>query len=115
MAIPDNEITVRLARLSYGRLLALARASGRTPESVTRELIERALRATELDPAPSAPAGRTAVHAVLAAAGRLRELSPALRQRITPGVTLDEVQAALDEAEGPSLSELVLEQRRAQP
>lgn len=48
---------------------------------------------------------------VLQAAGRVRPLSEALRQKIIPGVTLDEVRNALSEATGPSLSEIILEQR----
>jgi len=48
---------------------------------------------------------------VLEAAGRVRPLSEALRQKIIPGVTLDEVRSALSETTGPSLSEIVLEQR----
>ena len=48
---------------------------------------------------------------VLQVAGRIRQLSEALRQKIIPGVTLDEVRSALSEATGPSLSEFILEQR----
>ncbi len=50
---------------------------------------------------------------VLQAAGRTRLLSEALRQKIIPGVTRDEVRSALSEATGPSLSEIILEQRGA--
>ena len=48
---------------------------------------------------------------VLQAVGRIRQLSEALRQKIIPGVTLDEVRSALSEAAGPSRSEIILEQR----
>lgn len=63
-----------------------------------------ALEAYEAAPAPTA-------HEVLAAAGRLRPLSDALRNKIIPGVTLDEVRAILSQAAGPSLSDIIHAQR----
>jgi hypothetical protein len=43
--------------------------------------------------------------------GLLSSLSEELRKKIIPGVTLEEVRAALDAAGGPSLSEIIDEQR----
>jgi hypothetical protein len=43
--------------------------------------------------------------------GRIRPLSQTLRRKIIPGVTLEEVRAALTRANDLPLSELILEQR----
>lgn len=43
--------------------------------------------------------------------GRTRPLSQTLRDKIIPGVPLDEVRLALAQAAGPSLSDILLEQR----
>ena len=86
------------------RLEDQARRAGKAPEVLTRELLETALQAREeLRP-------RTA-REVLQAAGRVRSLSETLRCKIIPGVTLDEVRTALTQAAGPSLTEIILEQR----
>jgi hypothetical protein len=107
MTVVENEITVRLSPLPYQRLRRLAEESGRSPESLTQEIVERALAAAAVpEAAPATVASR-----ILAATGRVREVSPALRGRIIPGVTLDEVRAALDATGDPSLSEIVLRQR----
>ena len=70
----------------------------------SREVIETALLARE-------KAQPQSTAEVLRAAGRIRPLSEALRGRIIPGVTLDEIRSALSEAAGPSLSEIIDEQR----
>lgn len=92
----------------YKRLEDQARRAGKAPEVLTRELLETALQARE----EARP--RTA-REVLQAAGRVRSLSETLRCKIIPGVTLDEVRMALTQATGPSLSEIILEQRRPKP
>jgi hypothetical protein len=53
----------------------------------------------------------TTTREVLAAMGRIRPLSQTLRRKIIPGVSLEEVRAALTRANDPSLSKLILEQR----
>ena len=73
-------------------------------EALTCELLETALQAQQETPC------RTA-RAVLQAAGRVRPLSESLRRKIIPGVTLDEVRHALIQAAGPTLSNIILEQR----
>ncbi len=50
---------------------------------------------------------------VLRDAGLLTELSPELRKLADPTIPLEEVVAFMGEAGGKSLSEIVLEQRRA--
>lgn len=49
----------------------------------------------------------------LRAAGLLTELSPGLSELADPTVRLEDVIAAMARAEGPSLSEIVLEERRS--
>lgn len=110
MAMTEKEITVRLPLIPYHRLQELARQTGKTPESLTREIVERALQETS-SPAPSTP---RSARQILEAAGRVRPLSPALRRKIIPGVTLEEVRTALDRAGGPPLSEIILRQREPQ-
>ena len=88
----------------YKQLETLAQKVGNTPEEFTRELLEAALDI------PEKPQPQTA-REVLLAAGRVRPLSDTLRRQINPGVTLDEVREALSGAGGPSLSEVIQEQR----
>jgi hypothetical protein len=92
----------------YKRLEAQARRTGQAPEVLSRELLETALQAQEATPSPT-------VRDVLHAAGRLRPLSATLRRKIIPGVTLDEVRTILTQATGPSLSDIIREQRGAKP
>lgn len=99
-----NTITIDLSSETYKRLEEQARRTGQAPEVLGRELLELALH-TEETPRP-----RTA-REVLQAAGRIRPLSPTLRSKIIPGVTLDEVRTILAHAAGPSLSDLIQEQR----
>jgi predicted transcriptional regulator len=101
-----NTLTIDLSPETYKRLEEQARRVGQTPEVLGRELLELALRAEEV------PRPRTA-REILQAAGRTRPLSPALRNKIIPGVTLDEVRAILSHATGPSLGEIIDEQRGA--
>ena len=45
----------------------------------------------------------------------MRALSPTLRGKIIPGVTLDEVRTILAHTAGPSLCDIIQEQRGAKP
>jgi hypothetical protein len=101
-----NTLVVDVSEETYRLLEERARSAGKAPEVLGRELIERALRGSDL------PVPRSA-RDVLEMADRTRPLSDTLRQRIIPGVTLDEVRTAVLEAGGRSLSEIVLEQRGA--
>jgi hypothetical protein len=96
-------LTINLSPTAYEQLQKRARAVGKPPEVLSRELLEEALQ-IEL---PAEPSARD----LLQAAGLLRPLSPTLRSKITPGVTLEEVRAILGKAGGPSLSEIILDQR----
>ena len=99
-----STLLIDIPAATYERLMEQAKKAGKTPEALTRELVEKAILARE------AAQPRTA-REVLQAAGRIRPLSTALRRRIIPGVTLDEVRAALEKASGPALSAIVLAQR----
>jgi plasmid stability protein len=101
-----NTITIDLSPETYQQLEAHARRTGQALETVGRELLEMALQA-EKGPQP-----RTA-REVLQVAGRIRPLSPTLRNKIIPDVTLEEVRTILSHATGPSLSAIIDEQRGA--
>ena len=101
-------ITIDLSPETYKRLEAYARRVGQTPDVLGREWLETALQACE------AARSRTA-RDVLQATGRVRALSPTLRGKIIPGVTLDEVRSILSHTAGPSLSDIIQEQRGAKP
>lgn len=97
-------ITIDLSAETYKQLEERARKSGQAVEVLSRELLETALTSHEV----ACP--RTAREA-LQAVGRVRPLSDALRRKIIPGVTLEEVRAILSQAGGPSLSDIIHEQR----
>lgn len=99
-----STIVIDIPPETYERLEEQARKAGKAPETLTRELLETALQARD----EARP--RTA-REVLQALGRVRPLSETLRSKIIPGVTLDEVRIALTHTAGPSLSEIILEQR----
>ena len=97
-------MTVDIPLETYQRVVRLAHQVGKAPDEWARELIETALLTHEqVHPRTTAE--------ILQAAGRVRALSESLRDKIIPGVTLDEVRAALAQAAGPSLSEIVSERR----
>ncbi len=99
-----STLVIDIPKTTYERLQEQAQKAGKTPEALTREIVEKAIQAGQ------AVQPRTA-REVLRAAGRTRPLSAALRRRIIPGVTLDEVRAALAQSGGPNLSAIVLAQR----
>jgi hypothetical protein len=99
-----STIMIDLPPESYKRLVEQARRLGQAPEVLSRVLLEAALQAYE------AAQPKTA-REILEAAGRIRPLSVTLRRKIIPGVTLDEVRAILSQAPGPSLSDIIQEQR----
>jgi hypothetical protein len=90
----------------YELLERRAATAGKKPETVTLDILESALK----QGAAQTREPRTA-REILEASGRTRPLSDALRQRIIPGVTMEEVQVSLSRAGRPSLSEIILEQR----
>lgn len=97
-------ITIELPTETYKRLEAQARKIGQDPETLSRALLESALQDRETFQS------RTA-REVLKAAGRVRPLSATLRDRIIPTVTLDEVRMIFKQAGGPSLGEIIEDQR----
>lgn len=103
-----STIVIDIPPETYKRLEERARRAGKAPEALTRELLEAAIQ-TQEDAQP-----RT-TREVLHTLGRIRPLSETLRRKIIPGVTLDEVRLALKQAAGPSLSEIILQQRGLKP
>jgi hypothetical protein len=101
-----NTITVDLSSETYKRLEEQARKAGQAVEVLSRELLETALASREV-------ARPQTTREVLQVAGRTRPLSDTLRGKIIPGVTLDEVRTILSHAGGPSLSDMIQEQRGA--
>lgn len=97
-------IRIDVSQETYERLAEQARRAGKAPEAFTRELVETALDARK-------KAQPVTTREALLAAGRIRPLGETLRRRIIAGVTLDEVRAAMAEAAGPSLGDIILEQR----
>jgi len=105
-----NTLAIELPPETYQRLRERARRVGQPPESLIQDLVEKALREERVGEEPAENAQQ-----ILEASGRIRPLSEALRRRIIRGVTLEEVRSALGRVGGPSLSELVLEQRGPKP
>ena len=99
-----NTIVIDIPSKTYRRLEEQSRKVGKTPEMLTRELLETALQAyEEVQPQTT--------REVLQNLGRVHPLSENLRRKIIPDVTLAEVRTTLSQAAGPSLSEIILEQR----
>jgi predicted DNA-binding protein len=111
MTTTTREVILRLPARSHHCLEEWAQRVGKTPALLTQEIVEEALQAQTSSIAPASDTARQ----ILQAAGRIRSLSPALRHRIIPGVSLEEVQASLARAGGQSLSEIILEQRGPKP
>jgi len=99
-----NTIMIDLPPETYKRLEEQAHRTGQAPEALGRKLLETALQ----EWGTTRP--RTA-REILQATGRTRSLSATLRDKIIPGVTLDEVRTILSQTSGPSLSEIINEQR----
>jgi hypothetical protein len=99
-----NTITIDLPPETYKRLEDQAHRTGQAPEALGRKLLETALQAWEI------PRSRT-TRDLWQATGRTRSLSATLRDKIIPGVTLDEVRTILSRTTGPSLSDIINEQR----
>ena len=100
-------VILELSPEAYGRLRDEAGRLGKALPAIAREwLIER----LAMSPAPPLDE-RAPVRQALRAAGLLTELGPELRVRADPTISLEEVQEALDRADGKPLSEIIIEQR----
>lgn len=99
-----NPIEIDLPTETHQRLETQARLRGKTVSELSAELIESGLRSC----AESKP---QTTKEILESMGQLSSLSEELRNMIIPGVTLEEVRATLTAAGGPSLSEIIDEQR----
>jgi plasmid stability protein len=96
-------LTVKLSSEADRALRERAAKEGKSIEDLTGEMLERAVA--------EGANGMTGARELLEAAGRVRSLGPGLRQRIIPGVSLEQVRRSLADAKAPSLSEIILEQR----
>ncbi|MDP2937082.1 MAG: hypothetical protein Q8O86_11400 [Dehalococcoidia bacterium] len=101
-----STIVINVPQETYRRLQEEARKAGKAPEVLTRELLEISLQARE-------ESRQRTARGILQASERARPLGERLRNKIIPGVTLDEVRESLTKAGGPPLSEIVLTQRGA--
>lgn len=99
-----SSITIDLPTETYKRLEAQARSIGQDLATLSRDLLVSALQGCES--ARAQTAGE-----LLRAAGRVRPLSTTLRDKIIPAVTLEEARTILKQAGGPSLSEIIQDQR----
>jgi len=99
-----STLTIDLSPETYQRLEEQARRAGQAPETLSREILETALEMRET-------AKPRTTREVLQTVGSTRSLSPTLRSRIIPGVTLDEVRQILAQAAGPTLGDVIREHR----
>lgn len=99
-----STLTIDLSPETYQRLEEQARRTGQAPETLSREILETALEMRET-------ARPRTTREVLQTVASTRSLSPTLRSRIIPGVTLDEVRQILAQAAGPTLGDVIREHR----
>jgi len=97
------KITLAVSSTAYEKLQRRARHLGKPVEKLSQEILEASVRDELGEPRSAAE--------ILEAAGLLVHMSAALREMIIPDVPLDEVRAAMSTTEGPSLSDIVLQQR----
>ena len=99
----------------YEHLQHEAARTGKSPEAIALELLV-ATYAPALDKPQRSSNGMhltptKAARQILEEAGLIVSLSSTLKSMIIPGVTLDEVQDILTETSGPSLIEILDQQR----
>ncbi len=99
-------LTLNLPNDVYQRLTTTAERLGKPLQIVAEEWL------ATLQP-PPAMNERERGREILRAVGLLTELGPELKKRADSTISLDYVREALTRAEGPSLSDIVLEQRRS--
>lgn len=101
-------LTLNMPTDMYQQLINLAGNLGQPPQVVALEWLRE-----RLSPPPlPGTSDRTEVRDILRATGLLSELGPELQRRADPTISLEQVIADLDQAGGPSLSEIIIEQRR---
>ncbi|MFN0070923.1 MAG: hypothetical protein ACKVVP_05470 [Chloroflexota bacterium] len=96
-------VTVSLSSGAYERLARRAQQRGAPPEEITREILEAALSDERTD--------REIIRGILDAKGLLSKPSARTRVAGAPEISLEEVRDALTATDGPSLSDILLEQR----
>jgi hypothetical protein len=108
-AAPMPQLLVTISDETYQQLWRRAVKCGKPVQAVIRESLEATLAADPDTAEPTQPV--RSAREVLEAAGHLRPLGPTLERMIVPGVTLEEVVDELSRGGGPSLSEIIDEQR----
>ena len=98
-------LTLTLPSDIYQRLTTAAERLSQSPQVVAQEWLAK----FQLPPAQNE---NKPTRQILREAGLLTELGPELKRLADPTISLDEVSAALSQVEGPSLTEILLEQRR---
>ena len=98
-------LTLKLPSDIYQRLTTAAEHLSKSPQVVAQEWLAK----FQLPPAKNKNKN---TRQILREAGLLTELGPELKRLADPTISLGEVSAALSQVEGPSLTEIVLEQRR---
>lgn len=100
-------LTLELPPQIYQQLRERAERLGKSPQAIVREWLIERLSSPNSEPVSD----REKVRAALRTAGLRIEMSPALRARVNPSLSLEEVETALAKAGGTPLSEIILEQR----
>jgi hypothetical protein len=110
-----STIVIDIPPTTYAHLVKKASESGKSPEALMFELVEATYGATtdvqDVPPNGIALGQPKTARQILQAAGLVVPLSETLKSMIIPGVTLDEVQDILSNADGPSLTEILDQQR----
>jgi predicted transcriptional regulator len=98
-------MTIELKPETYARIAKQAKEQGRTPVELTQELVENSVETETATPAKTA-------RELLEEAGMLRPLGDELKSMIGDSPpSLDEVIEILSNAGGPSLGEILDQQR----
>jgi hypothetical protein len=99
-----NTITLNVDPELYEQISAEAKARGQAMEDYSRELFESAFE-------KSRKSSKQTARELLEAAGMLRPFGDELRKLITSDVPLDEIVEEMSKAGGPSLGEILDQQR----
>src|ERR1051326_3590235 len=101
------KITLAISPDAYKKLQRRAKRDGKPLEQVSVEILEASLG----DEPKSERSGSNSAREILEEAGMLAHFSPGLRAMIIPGVSLEEARVEFSKLDGPSLSDIIIEQR----
>ena len=106
-----STLVINIPAKTYEYLVAKANETGKSPEMLASELVEATYGIRNGISQQSRNDDPQQVRKVLEQLGQARPLSEILRAMIIPGVTLEEVIETLSQTPGPSLGQIVDEQR----